>query len=90
MQLTTMTVLEGQASALKRSKLLTTAERDEYLRLNAQARAMLEILGVKTLEEVEDILSAARDTERMEREIAEVEAEIQATKIQQEKTSANE
>lgn len=87
MKLTTMEVLEAHAAELKKSTALTRAERDECLRLNAQGRAMLEILDVKTVEEVEDLLAHARETRRIERKIAEVEAQIAATRIQQETTT---
>ena len=86
MQLTTMAVLEAQAAELKKSTALTRADRAEYLRRNAHARAMLEILDVRTLEEVEDILAQARETQRLEQEIATVKAEIEANRIQQETT----
>lgn len=93
MKLTTMATLESQKAELQKSKTLTIAEREECLRLNAQSRAMLEILEVRTLEEVEDILASARHAERetavLEARIAEVEAEMAATRIQQENKSAN-
>jgi hypothetical protein len=92
MKLTTMETLEAEAAELKRSKLLTIAQRDDALLANAFSRSMLEVLDVKSIEEAEDVIrhlhARAAETDRLERESAQIKAEIAATRLEQEKKNA--
>lgn len=84
MRETTMEVLETQKIELQKSKLITTQQRSEGLRLNAFARSLLDILDATTLEEVEELLAKARQVDALESKIMRVESEIEATRAQQE------